>query len=90
MPTTRSAKKRMRQNEARHARNKAVKARARSAVRRAREAIGAQDAQNATEAVQMACSELDRAVSLGVLHRNNADRRKSRLMNRLNEALASQ
>lgn len=90
MPTTRSAKKRMRQNEARHARNKAVKARARSAVRMAREAIGARDAQNATEAVQMACSELDRAVSLGVLHRNNADRRKSRLMNRLNEALASE
>lgn len=90
MPTTKSAKKRMRQNEARHARNQTVKARTRSAVRKAREAIAAQDAENAPQAVQKACSELDRAVSLGVIHRNNADRRKSRLVNRLNETLAAQ
>lgn len=80
----------MRQNGTRRARNKAVKTRTRSAVRLAREAIGAQEPEEAANAVRTACSELDRAVSLGVIHRNNADRRKSRLMHRLNQALASE
>lgn len=82
MANTRSAKKRIRQNVKRRARNKAVRTRARTFVNRARLAI-ADDPESAAEAVRQAVSELDRAASKGVIHRNNAARRKRRLMRHL-------
>jgi small subunit ribosomal protein S20 len=71
--------KRNRQNEKRHERNKAVrselKTRTRSAVAAAE--VGADD----TDAkVRAAISRLDMAVSKGVIHKNQAARRKSRLL----------
>jgi len=88
MPNIQSAKKRMRQEEKRRARNKAVKSTVRTYVTRARAAIvTAADDPQTEEAIRAAVSELDSAVSKGVLHRNNA-RRKSRLMARLNAAKA--
>lgn len=86
MPNTRSAKKRIRQNEKRRLRNMSIRSRARSAVRQARLAIQTGEAAEAEKAVRQAVQELDKAVSKGVLHRNNADRRKSRLMKHLNRA----
>ena len=87
MPNLPSAKKRMRIEEKRRARNKAVKSAVRTQVTKARHAIAADANEPATEeTVRAAISELDRAVSKGVLHRNNAARRKSRLMARLNGA----
>lgn len=89
MPNIQSAKKRMRQEEKRRARNKAVKSTVRTYVTRARAAIvTASDDPQTEEAIRAAVSELDSAVSKGVLHRNNAARRKSRLMARLNAAKA--
>lgn len=89
MPNIQSAKKRMRQEEKRRARNKAVKSTVRTYVTRARAAIvAAADDPQTEEAIRAAVSELDSAVSKGVLHRNNAARRKSRLMARLNAAKA--
>jgi len=89
MPNIQSAKKRMRQEEKRRARNKAVKSTVRTYVTRARAAIvTAADDPQTEEAIRAAVSELDSAVSKGVLHRNNAARRKSRLMARLNTAKA--
>jgi small subunit ribosomal protein S20 len=89
MPNIQSAKKRMRQEEKRRARNKAVKSTVRTYVTRARAAIvTAADDPQTEEAIRAAVSELDSAVSKGVLHRNNAARRKSRLMARLNAAKA--
>jgi small subunit ribosomal protein S20 len=89
MPNIQSAKKRMRQEEKRRARNKAVKSTVRTYVNRARAAIvTAADDPQTEEAIRAAVSELDSAVSKGVLHRNNAARRKSRLMARLNAAKA--
>jgi small subunit ribosomal protein S20 len=89
MPNIQSAKKRMRQEEKRRARNKAVKSTVRTYVTRARAAIvTAADDPQTEEAIRAAVSELDSAVSKGVLHRNNAARRKSRLMTRLNAAKA--
>ena len=87
MPNLRSAKKRVRVEAKRRARNKAVKSTVRTQVTKARTAIAAAPTEPTTvEAVRDAMSQLDRAVSKGVLHRNNAARRKSRLMHRLHVA----
>jgi small subunit ribosomal protein S20 len=89
MPNLRSAQKRVRIERKRYARNKAVKSTVRTFVTKARHAIAAAPAKPETaEAIRQAISELDRAVSKGVLHRNNAARRKSRLMARLHKAEA--
>lgn len=91
MPNIRSAKKRMRTDEKRRLRNKSVKSEVRTYVTKARSAIAAAPAEPQTEeAIRAAISELDSAVSKGVLHRNNAARRKSRLMARLHTAQAVQ
>jgi len=83
---TPSAKKRMRQNEKQRTRNKAARSRTKSYVKMAHQAIEAGDSQAATEAVRQAASELDRAATKGIIHPNNAARRKSRLTQKLNQA----
>jgi small subunit ribosomal protein S20 len=83
LANTASAKKRIRQNEKRRLLNKVWRTRARTYVKRARTAIEAEDKETAVEAVQIAIRELDKAASKGVIHRRNADRRKSRLMKQL-------
>lgn len=91
MPNLPSAKKRMRVEAKRRARNKAVKSTVRTYVTHARNAIAAAPAEPETEeAIRAAISELDSAVSKGVLHKNNAARRKSRLMQRLHKAQAAE
>ncbi len=83
MANIRSAKKRMRQNPKRQARNVRIRTRARTYVKLARTSIDGQDPAAATAAVKQAISELDRAAARGVIHRNNASRRKARLMKQL-------
>lgn len=91
MPNLPSAQKRMRIEEKRRIRNKSIKSTVRTEITKARSAIAASPAEPTTvEAVRAAVSELDKAVTKGVLHRNNAARRKSRLMARLNKAMAAQ
>ena len=90
MPNLRSSKKRVRIEAKRHARNKAVKSTVRTYVTKARAAISASPSEPETEeAILEAISQLDRAGSKGVLHRNNVARRKSRLMQRLHAAQAA-
>lgn len=89
MPNTASAKKRMRQEEKRRLHNRSVKSEVKTQISKARYAI-ATGAADAETAVRLAASELDRAAKKGVLHRNNAARRKSRLMKQLNAALKSE
>ncbi len=89
MANTPSAKKRIRQDAKRRMRNKAVRTRTRSFIKRAQLAIEEGNPEVAADAVRMAVSEIDRAKSKGVLHRRNADRRKSRLMKRLAPILKS-
>jgi small subunit ribosomal protein S20 len=83
LANTLSSKKRIRQNEKHRLRNKTVRTRTRSFIKRAQLAIEEGNPENATQAVKKAISEIDRAKSKGILHRNNAARRKSRLMKRL-------
>jgi small subunit ribosomal protein S20 len=56
----------------------------RSYVKQADSAIASGDQATAEEMVRAAISEIDRAAKKGVIHRNNAARRKSRLMGRFN------
>lgn len=79
-----SAGKRHRQSLVRGARNQARRSAARTAVRAAREAIATGDKDAATAAVLSAGAVLDRTAQKGVIHDNNAARRKSRLMHQLN------
>jgi small subunit ribosomal protein S20 len=76
---TKSAKKRIRQNERRRIRNRGVRSKVRSAVKLARSATGAEMQASIADAIR----SLDKAVSKGVLHRNTAARKKSALARRL-------
>ncbi len=82
MPNNRAAAKRMRQEQKRRLHNRSIKSLVKTQITKARQAI-ATDA-DAESAVRDAVSELDRAAKKGVIHRNNAARRKSRLMKQLN------
>jgi small subunit ribosomal protein S20 len=74
----------MRRSERRRQRNRPIISATRTYVRRARTAIDAGDATVAAAAVGDAISALDKAATKGVIHRNNAARRKGRLMARYN------
>jgi small subunit ribosomal protein S20 len=87
LANTRSAMKRQRQAERRRTRNRAVRSSARTKVAIARAAIDQGDS-NSAEEVRIAQRTLDIGVRKGTLHPNNAARRKSRLMKRLNAAAA--
>lgn len=83
MANTHSAQKRVRSNARKAVTNKVRKSRVRSAVKTAREGLEATDAAAAKQATLAAISELDRAAGKGVIHKNNASRRKGRLMKKL-------
>ena len=86
MANIKSQIKRDRQNEKRRLRNRVVRGAARAALRDARSSI--EEGKGDEAAVIQAISMLDKAVSKGVLHKNNAARRKSRLMKALAAAKA--
>lgn len=88
MANTKSAIKRHRQSEKRRLRNRIVRGTARSMVSRARTAIDRNDP-TSVEQVRAALSTLDITARKGVIHPNNSARRKSRLMKKLNAAIAS-
>ncbi|MEW5827454.1 MAG: 30S ribosomal protein S20 [Chloroflexota bacterium] len=83
MANIKSQIKRNIQNEKRRLRNRVVRGSTRSAIRDARLALEGGEAVESREAVMAAISRLDKAAEKGVIHKNNAARRKSRLMKRL-------
>jgi small subunit ribosomal protein S20 len=72
-----SQMKRIKTNEKARLRNKSVRSALRTHVRRFREAADAGDVEKAQEFARVACRALDKAVSKGVIHANNAANRKS-------------
>lgn len=86
MANTRSAEKRSKQAERRRLRNLQVRTRVRGAVKRVRELLAKGDAGGAEAALVAASQALDRAASKGVLHRNAASRRISRLAHAVSRA----
>lgn len=89
MANTESAKKRARQAYKRWLRNRRYKSSARTYVKKARQAIEGGDWAQAEEAIRVASRALDKAAGKGVIHKNNAARRKSRLAALLNRARAA-
>lgn len=79
MANTKSAAKRAKTSEKRRVRNKQVRSRVRTTIRRFKESLQEEDDQVVEERLRTAVSTLDRAVSKGVLHKNNAARKKSQL-----------
>ena len=83
-----SARKRIRVAEQKRLRNRPYRTAARTFVKKAELAIRAGDQDTAATAVGDAISMLDRVASKGIIHRNNAARRKSRLMSKFNRLSA--
>jgi small subunit ribosomal protein S20 len=81
---SKSALKRVRVSERRRLRNRKYRSSARTMVRRAESIIATGDVDAAADAVGSAVSMLDRTAGKGVIHRNNAARRKSRLLKKYN------
>ncbi|MGC5166668.1 30S ribosomal protein S20 [Luteimicrobium sp. DT211] len=79
MANIKSQLKRIRTNEKARLRNKAVKSELKTYVRRVREAVAAGDKDAAATALTTASRKLDKAVSKGVIHKNQAANRKSAL-----------
>jgi small subunit ribosomal protein S20 len=79
-----SAIKRHKQTEKRRVRNASVKTTVKSSIKKVREAITNSDAAEAKSSLVTAISRLDGAVSKGVLHKNNASRKVSRLTTAVN------
>ncbi len=88
MANTKSAQKRIRSDARKRMRNLRVRSRVKTFIKKAEQTVftGGEDA---AEAVRVACSELDKAATKGVIHKNNAARRKGRLMAKYNKAQQS-
>ncbi len=88
MPIIKSAKKEMRKNKRRRLRNKPIRSLCKTNITKAEKLIFSGELEAAQEAVVAAISSLDKASEKGTIHPNNAARRKSRLMKKLNKARA--
>lgn len=84
MANIKSQKKRILTNEKARQRNAGVKSQLRTAIKKVRNAVAAGDKDAAVAANREAARKLDKAVSKGVLHKNNAANRKSGLAARVN------
>ena len=85
MANIKSQIKRNKQNEKARLRNKAVKSSLRTSVRKFREAADSGDVDAAAQALRAASRQLDKAVSKGVIHKNQAANRKSAIAQRCAE-----
>lgn len=88
MAKSKSALRALRRAEKRRLRNKAIKSTLRTYLKKALTALGERDPEKAKEAVRVACAYLDKAAGKGVIHKNEAARRKSKLMKKLQELLS--
>jgi len=88
LPGSRSVQKQARVAERRRLRNKPIRSLTKTNITKAEKLIFSGELESAREAVLVAISALDKAAEKGVIHPNNAARHKSRLMKKLNEALA--
>jgi small subunit ribosomal protein S20 len=79
-----SALRQHKQSEIRRQRNHAVKSALRTQMKKVLNAVEKKDAAESKTALSEAYAQLDRAVGKGVIHKNNADRHKSRLAARVN------
>lgn len=89
MPGSKSAQKQVRVTERKRLKNKSITSLCKTNITKAERLIFSGELKAAQEAVAAAITSLDKAAEKGVIHPNNAARRKSRLMKKLNEAQAA-
>ena len=86
MPNTKSAAKRLRQNESTRLRNRTRTSALRTQLRKVRDAVDAGDVAKAEEEYRGAAKQLDRAGARNLIHKNAAARTKSRLQSLIKKA----
>ncbi|MDR7330021.1 30S ribosomal protein S20 [Corynebacterium guangdongense] len=85
MANIKQQKKRILTNEKARQRNQAIRSAVRTEIRKVREAIAAGDKATAEEKLRSASRALDKAVTKGVFHRNNAANKKSAMAQAVNK-----
>ena len=90
MPNTKSAKKRLRQNELRRIRNRAARSTLRTLIKKVRGALEAGDLTQSQDGFRAVSKKLDQAAAHRIIHRNAAARVKSRLSAALKAAKQKQ
>ncbi|MEC5422197.1 30S ribosomal protein S20 [Virgibacillus sp. C22-A2] len=88
MANIKSAIKRVDTNNKKRVNNQAQKSEMRSQIKRVEKLIEANDVENAKAALQSTTKHIDKAVQKGIIHKNNGDRQKSRLANKVNNLSA--
>jgi len=89
LPNTSSARKQVRVSQRRRLRNKSMRSLCKTNVTKAENLIFSGELELAEKAVKTAIVSLDKVAEKGIIHPNNAARRKSRLVKKLNKARAS-
>ncbi|MCL2839770.1 MAG: 30S ribosomal protein S20 [Defluviitaleaceae bacterium] len=87
MANIKSAQKRIRVAAKRQIRNKHIKSTTKTAVKKLNVAVGAGDVANTQAMLVQAIAAIDKAASKGVIHKNTAARKKSRLTKMVNKAV---
>lgn len=90
MAHIKSARKSIRIIDERRRRNRSINSAVKTSITKAEELILDKELEPAREAVKQATIALDRAAQKGIIHSNNAARRKSRLMKKFNAAFSSE
>lgn len=85
MANIKSAKKRILVNEAKAEKNKAIRSKVKTSIKKVDAAIEANDKEAATAALTAATSEINKAATKGVYHKNNSSRKISRLTKAVNK-----
>jgi len=88
LPVIKSSQKQVKVDERRRLRNKSIRSLCKTNITKAERLILLGELEAAQKVVMAAVISLDKAAEKGVIHPNNAARRKSRLMKKLNEALS--
>jgi small subunit ribosomal protein S20 len=86
LPNIASSIRQVRTDKRRTLRNKNIRSRVKTDITKAERLVAAGKLDEAKKAIQVAVSELDKAAVKGILHTNNASRRKARLVAKLNKA----
>lgn len=89
MPDKRSVLKKIKQNRARRERNRDVKSSMRTAVKKLLEAVETRDVEKARQELKKVVPSIDKAASKGVIHRNTASRKISRLTRKVDSLISS-
>ena len=89
MPTSKSARKKVRKDEVCRLRNKSTKSALRTQIKKFVVAVKNKDIEEAEKNLSLAAKKLDKAAAKNILHKNAASRRKSRLTKLLNKQKAA-